>query len=94
MRYTYLRDDSRFVSGIFHCPARGRGRVGRGKEGREGNEAERGKRATQVERSTTRGVKLTWSIQIEKVPIIVRAFFALTGDGEESTNGGEERRRK
>lgn len=34
-----------------------------------------------MERSTTRGVKLTPSIQIEKVPIIVRAFFALLGTG-------------
>jgi len=34
-----------------------------------------------MERSTTRGVKLTWSIQIEKVPIIVRAFFALPATG-------------
>jgi len=47
-----------------------------------------------VERSTTRRVKLTPSIQIEKVPIIVRAFFALLGTRRRSTNGGEECRRK
>lgn len=52
------------------------------------------KRVGAVERSAMRGVKLTPSIQIEKVPIIVRAFFALLGNGEESTNGGEECGRK
>lgn len=35
-----------------------------------------------MERSTTRGVKLTPPIQIEKVPIIVRGFFALPGTGK------------
>jgi len=39
------------------------------------------KKNSAVERSTTRRVKLTPSIQIEKVPIIVRAFFALLGTG-------------